>query len=55
MTFGYVAAKHLANGKIRPVGPLPTLESGLTGGQKLAIGGSLLALLALLWQWRSRK
>lgn len=23
MTFGYVAAKHLANGKIRPLGALP--------------------------------
>lgn len=55
MTFGYVAAKHLANGSIRPVGPLPVEDSSLTDGQKLAIGALLLAIVGLIWKLRTRR
>ncbi|MCB8929449.1 MAG: FAD-binding protein [Ardenticatenaceae bacterium] len=56
MAFGYVAAKHLANGRIQPIGPLPEPKSGLSDGQKLAIGGGVLAAAAgLLWKLTSRK
>jgi 3-oxosteroid 1-dehydrogenase len=54
MTFGYVAAKHLANGHIRPVGALRSVDSGLTSRQKLAMGVVLLAAVALLWKRKSR-
>ncbi|MEZ4642658.1 MAG: FAD-binding protein [Chloroflexota bacterium] len=48
MTFGYVAAKHLANNNIRPIGTLPAAADSkqLTSGQKLAVGGILAAAVA---------
>ncbi|MFW6070740.1 MAG: FAD-binding protein, partial [bacterium] len=55
MTFGYVAAKHLAGGDIRPTGPLPPAHGGLTDGQRLALGGGVLALVVLLWRMRRRE
>ncbi|HOA23889.1 MAG TPA: FAD-dependent oxidoreductase [Aggregatilineales bacterium] len=48
MTFGYIAAKHLADGKLRPLKPLPLPEAGLSSGQKIAIGGAVLAALAAI-------
>jgi succinate dehydrogenase/fumarate reductase flavoprotein subunit len=54
MTFGYVAAKYLVSGNLRPVGPLPAADSGLTSRQKLAIGVVLLAAFGLFRKWKSR-
>lgn len=38
----------MAEGKIRPVGMLPAQETGLTDGQKMAIGAGAIAALLLL-------
>jgi len=55
MTFGYVAAKHLANGNIRPAN-LPSAEAphGLTKRQKIALGGGLLAAIVFMLRRKSR-
>lgn len=54
MTFGYIAAKHIAEGNIRSIGALPVPDKGLTSRQQLTIGGAVLATLAALMFWRSR-
>jgi 3-oxosteroid 1-dehydrogenase len=54
MTFGYVAAKHLANGDIRPVGPLPPAEGGPPSRQKLAIAVVAVAAVGIFWRRKSR-
>lgn len=57
MTFGYVAAKHIAEGNIRPVGTIPSTEGGLSNRQQLTIGAGLLAAVAaiVLWLRKPRK
>lgn len=50
MTFGYIAAKHLARDNIRPAGSIPPEDGGLTNRQKLVIGGGLLAAAAVVFR-----
>lgn len=54
MTFGYVAAKHIADEKIRPTGPLPQPETDDTNRQLLTIGGIIMAAFLLLITFRKK-
>lgn len=55
MTFGYIAAKHMAAGKIRAVGQLPPPESALNSRQQAVIGGGLAAVMAAAIFWIARQ
>jgi len=49
MTFGYIAAKHIAEGNIRPMGVLPPApQEGLTNREKMFLGAGVAATLAAL-------
>ncbi len=54
MTFGYVAAKHLVNGDIRPIGPLPEAETKGRSPRNVIIAGALAAAVAFLWKRKTR-
>ncbi|NDJ36941.1 MAG: FAD-binding protein [Chloroflexi bacterium] len=55
MAFGYAAAKHIAEGDIRPIGALPVPRRDLTTGQKVAIGAAALGVIGAVAYFIGRR
>lgn len=54
MTFGYVAARHLAGRRARLAGPLPVEDGGLSRQQQIAIGVAVALAIVAAILWRPR-